>query len=146
VAEGTGRWIVGVTVAVASIAVSAVVTLIAAGRISCPTWVCQPAQSPTPVSSIVDTGGPHVAISPGSGPAGTQIAVHLTGFGANAAVAITLGETRLGTAQTDPSGSADISITVPASFAAQAPEKLTVTAFEASGEREDTATFQLTAS
>jgi hypothetical protein len=103
--ENAGRWVVGLVVAVLVALLGGYATLAASDRISCP-FCKSPGGSgatPTPVSTVDGSAG--LALQPASGPAGTSVAVTLSGFGAREPVAVKLSTDLIASFTADASGS-----------------------------------------
>jgi hypothetical protein len=90
-------------------------------------------------------GQPTVLLSPDNGPAGKGISIRVTGFGPDEFITVKLGEQRIASVRTDQRGTAEWAITVPASYADQAPDTMSVIASGQTSGRVATAEFRLTA-
>lgn len=123
--ESTARWLIGISIAVVGILISAIVTLVAADRLDCPSWFCRTDAPPAHDEKAM----PALRLDPPAGPPGTRIDVRIDGFGANETVTITLAEVLIATLTADENGTvASAPVTIPASFTAP-PGRTTVTAF-----------------
>jgi hypothetical protein len=142
--ESASRWLVTIVVTAVIGLLGVAATLIAAGKLDCP-LICSstpaPGATPSPPSTV--DSGPVVAADRTSGRAGTSVQLTITGFGTNEPLDITLEDDRIGSATSDAKGSANVTIVVPASYAAQAPRALTIRVLGRTSQVVAAATFQL---
>lgn len=145
----TAQWLVGLVVAVAGIVISAVVTLVAAGKLPCPMCGDPSPAATTPAPGQV--GAPAFSVAPtrGTVPVQGAVPIQLTGtvngFGANESITVTVDGVRIASVQTDASGSAtSFPITLPSSFATGTARDLTLVARGGTSGTVQTATFHLT--
>ncbi len=127
--ESTGRWLVGVLLAVGAI----VATLVASDKIHLPR-----STPPPPTSSVVDT-SLHLVLQPASGKVGDTITVRVTGFGPQEVVTVRFAEVNLASLTTDAAGAAESPVTIPSG----ATGSTTVTARGGQSGRTTTAQFQV---
>jgi hypothetical protein len=103
--------LVGLAVAVAGIVISAVVTLVAAGKLPCPICGDSPPAATTPAPGPV--GAPSFSVTPTQGTVPTTLTGTVTGFGPNEAITVTVDGNRVASVQADSAGAASFSINMP---------------------------------
>jgi hypothetical protein len=140
--ESASRWVVGIVVTAMVGFAGVYATLIAAGKVDCP-FICTSTPAPAPPSPSTVDSGPAVALDRHGGKAGTAVHLTITGFGTGEPLDITLEADRIGSAATDAHGTANVTIVIPASYAAQAPRALTVRVLGRTSQVVAAATFQL---
>jgi hypothetical protein len=141
--ETNRQWLVGVIVAVAGILISAVVTLVAAGKFPCP--VCGSSPTSTTTAPPAPVGTPEFTITPTQGTVPDQLTGTVSGFGVNEFVVITVDTTRIASVQTDSTGAASFSINLSSSVATGAPRDVTVVAQGLTSNTIKTAVFHVVA-
>jgi hypothetical protein len=145
--DATNRqWLVGLAVAVAGIVISAVVTLVAAGRLPCPVCGNGPPGATAPPQSLAPIADPaQFKISPPQGVVPVQLTASLAGFGARERVTVRIESTRIASVQTDASGAVkSFPIALTASWASTELRELTLIAQGETSQTVRTANYLVT--
>jgi len=135
--------LVGLVVAVAGIVISAVVTLVAAGKLPCPVCGHSAPAATTPAPGPV--GAPTFSVTPAQGAVPIQLSGSVTGFGVKENITVTVDGIRIAAVKTDAAGAASFPITLPSSFAGGTARDITLMARGATSGTQKSATFHLIA-
>jgi hypothetical protein len=142
--ETSRQWLVGLVVAVAGIVISAVVTLVAAGKLPCPICGDSPPAATTPAPRPL--GAPSFSVTPTHGTVPTTLTGTVTGFGPNEPITVTVDGNRIASVQADSAGAAtSFPINMPGLLGNGTPRDITLMAQGGTTGTVKSATFHIAA-